>query len=262
MRRTLLIATTAAVLLIGAASAYAAINTYTTKFSFTSSKPGTVKKPVPTGFTYTITAGGTNGNRSALLTHITTKAYGLKANLKALPTCSLASIAAAKNDTGCPKAALVATGYIHAVVGSPTDFKAAAAPCNPGIDVWNSGGGKLTFFFVDGAVHNCDALGLKTGSTGPFPSTEKQQGKNLVVDTPIPEFVTSPLGLAGSLQLEYLKWNKSTTVKGKKVNILTSVGCQKGKRPYSATLTANLPTTPTTTTATETKTVSGSAACK
>ena len=82
---------------------------------------------MPIGYTETPTATGTNGNRTALLTHITTKAYGLKANLKALPTCSLASIAAAKNDTGCPKAALVATGYIHAVVGSPTDFKASAA---------------------------------------------------------------------------------------------------------------------------------------
>jgi hypothetical protein len=258
LRRTLLIATTAAVLLIGAASAYAAINTYTAQFSFTSSKAGTPAKPVPTGYTYKITATGTNGNRTALLENITTKVYGLKANLKALPTCSLNSIATAKNDTGCPKAALVATGYIHAVVGSATDFTAAAAPCNPGIDVWNSGGGKLTFFFVDGAVHNCDALGLKTGSTGPFPSTAKQQGKNLVVTTPIPSFVNRPLGLAGSLQLEYLNWTKSATVNNKKVNVLTSVGCQSGKRPWSATLTANLPTTNTT----ETKTVSGSSACK
>jgi hypothetical protein len=253
-----LIATTAAVLLIGAASAYAAINTYSTKFSFSPNKAGTVAKPVPTGYTYDITASGTGGNRTALLQRITTKAYGLKANLKALPTCSLASIAAAKNDTGCPKAALLATGYIHAVVGSATDFTATAAPCNPGVDVWNSGGGKLTFFFVDGAVHNCDALGLKTGSTGPFPATEKQQGKNLVVDTPIPDFVNRPLGLAGSLEFEHLKWTKSAQLKGKKVNILTSVGCLKGKRPYSATLQANLPTTNTT----ETKTVSGTAPCK
>jgi hypothetical protein len=259
LRKSLLIAATTAVLLVAAASAYAAINTYTARFSFTSSKAGTVKKPVATGFTYTVTAGGTHGNRSAVLESITTKVYGLKANLKALPTCSLKAIANAKSDTGCPKAALVATGYIHAVVGPATDFTSSALPCNPGIDVWNSGGGKLTFFFVDGAVHNCDALGLKTGNTGPFASTEKQQGKNLVVATPIPTFVTHPLnGLAGSLQLEYLKWNKSAKVKGKKVNVLTSVGCQKGKRPWSATLTATLPTTNTT----ETKTVSGKSTCK
>lgn len=259
MRKSLLVAATAAVLLIVAASAYAAINTYTAKFSFTSSKAGTVKKPVATGYAYNLTASGTNGNRSAVLENITTKVYGLKANLKALPTCSMKAIANAKADTGCPKAALVATGYIHAVVGSATNFTASALPCNPGIDVWNSGGGKLTFFFVDGAVHNCDALGLKTGSTGPFASSEKQQGKNLVIDTAIPTFVTHPLsGLAGSLQLEYLKWTKSTTVKGKKVNILTSVGCQKGKRPWSAKLMATLPTTNTT----ETSTVSGTSACK
>jgi hypothetical protein len=258
LRRTLLIATTAAVLLIGAASAYAAINSYTAKVTVSPAKPGTKAKPVAIGYTEDLTAAGTNGNRTALLEDIKTTLSGTKLTLKGVPTCSLSSIATAKNDTGCPKGALLAHGYIHAIVGSATDFKAPAEPCNPGLDVWNSGGGKLTYFFVDTAAHNCDALGLKTGSTGPYPATYKQQGSKVVVDSPIPSFVNRPLGLAGSLELEHLKWlNLKTKVNGEKVGVLQSVGCTGANRNYAVSFTANLPTTNTT----ETKVVSGKAPC-
>ncbi len=197
MRKSLVIVATAVVALIAAASAFAAINTYTAKVKVSPTKAGTKAKPVAIGYTEDITASGTDGNRTALLEDIKTTVSGAKLTLKGVPTCSLSSIAAAKNDTGCPKGALLATGYIHAVVGSATDFKANAAPCNPGLDVWNSGGGKLTFFFVDTAAHNCDALGLKTGSTGPYPATYKQQGGKVVVDTPIPSFVNRPARSGG-----------------------------------------------------------------
>jgi hypothetical protein len=259
LRKSLVIVTTAVVVLVAAASAFAAINSYTAKVAVSPTKAGTKSKPVAIGYTEDLTATGTAGNRTALLQDIKTTLSGAKVTLKGVPTCSLKSIAAAKNDTGCPKGALLATGYIHAVVGSATDFTAAAAPCNPGLDVWNSGGGKLTFFFVDTAAHNCDALGLKTGSTGPYPATYKQSGSKVVVDTPIPSFVNRPLGLAGSLEVEHLKWaNLKTKVNGKKVGVLQSTGCQGGKRAYAVSFTANLPTTNTT----ETKVVSGKAPCK
>jgi hypothetical protein len=258
LRKSLVIVATAVVALIAAASAFAAINTYTAKVKVSPTKAGTKAKPVAIGYTEDITASGTNGNRTALLEDIKTTMSGAKLTLKGVPTCSLDSIAAAKNDTGCPKGALLAQGYIHAVVGSATDFKANAAPCNPGLDVWNSGGGKLTFFFVDTAAHNCDALGLKTGSTGPYPATYKQQGNKVVQDTPIPSFVNRPLGLAGSLEVEHLVWkNLKTKVNGKNVGILQSTGCTGGKRDYAVSLKATLPTTNTT----ETKVVSGKAPC-
>jgi hypothetical protein len=258
LRKSLVIVVTAVVALVAAASAFAAINTYTAKITVSPAKPGTKAKPVSIGYTENLTATGTSGNRTALLEDIKTTVTGAKLTLKGVPTCSLSKIAAAKADTGCPKGALLAQGYIHAVVGSATDFKAAAAPCNPALDVWNSGGGKLTFFFVDTAAHNCDALGLKTGSTGPYPGTYKQQGSKVVADTPIPSFVNRPLGLAGSLELEHLKWfNLKTKVNGKKVGVLQSVGCTGGKRNYSVSFRANLPTTNTD----ETKVVSGKAPC-
>ena len=264
MRKSLVIAVTAAVMLIAAASAYAAINTYTAKDTVSPAKGGTANKPVSVGYTEDLAATGTNGNRTALIDDIKTKIYGLKANVKGLPTCSLNSIAIAKSDTGCPKGAMLASGSITAVIGSATNFTPAdpsAFDCDPLLHVWNAGRGKLVYFFVDtapGTAHDCGDGAIKTGAVGPYPGSRKQQGKYLVVDTPIPGYVNRPLGLAGSLESEHLKWfNLSTKVKSKKVGVVQSVGCQSGKRPYSVTFTATLPTT----NATESKTRSAKGAC-
>lgn len=259
MRRIIVIATALGVL-VAASAAYAAINTYTAPMSFSSSKAGTASKPHPTSFTQNIKAMGTNGNRTAVLLNIKTKIYGLKVNGKDFPTCSFAKIENAKNDTGCPKGALVAKGSITAELGSRTNFTVPGTPCDPDLHVWNSGQGKLTFFFVIAPpTHVCG--GLQTGSTGPYPATYKVQGKYLVTNIPIPSYVDFPVtGIAGSLTGEHLVWTShSKKVHGKKVYSIASVGCLKGKRPYSTTFTANLPTAGT---ATETDTVSGSAACR
>ncbi|MGI8505889.1 MAG: hypothetical protein ACR2MK_03630 [Solirubrobacteraceae bacterium] len=262
MRRIVLI-TTALGVLVAAASAYAAINTYQANVGFTSKKAGTAKKPVPIGFTLDLAASGTNGNRSAVLLDIKTKMYGIKLDGKDFPTCSLSRIAAAKNDNVCPKGSEVATGAIKALLGSATNFSSSApgvATCDPQLDVWNSGQGKLTFFFVDTPTHQCLGGALHTGSTGPYPATYKQQGKYTVTDVPIPSYIDFPVpGLAGSLINEHLKFfSTSKKVKGKTVAPIASVGCQGKKRPYSVTFTSNLPPAGT---AKETDTVSKSAPC-
>jgi hypothetical protein len=262
LRRFVLIAT-GVVALVAAGAAYAALNTYTAKFSFSSKKAGTPAKPVGTGFTQDLNANGVNGDRTAVLLDLKTTVYGLKADLKDFPTCSGGKIAAAKNDNVCPKGALVASGFIHAVVGPNGDFTPAATsvfPCNPALDVWNSGGNTVTFFFVDNAAHNCDSLGLKTGSTPPYPGTITYKGKNMVLDVPIPAAISFPVpGFAGSLQVEHLVWShQSKKVKGKTVISLASIGCKGGKRPWTQSFTATLPPQGP---AKETKSVSGSAPC-
>lgn len=259
MRRIVLLGT-ALVVLVAASSAYASINTYTAPFTFTSKKAGTPKKPAPVGFTENITASGTNGNRTAVLLDVKTKIYGLKVDGKDFPTCSLSKIAAALNDTVCPKKAEVATGYITASLGAQNNFQIPGTACDPELDVWNSGQGKLTFFFVDTPTHVCLGGALHTGSTGPYPATYKMQGKYLVTNVPEPHYIDFPTpGLAGSLETEHLVWFKSTAKKhGKTVAAISSVGCQKGKRPYSTTFTANLPTAGP---GTEVDTTSGTAPC-
>jgi hypothetical protein len=262
LRRMMVIAAAIAALGVMAATALAdALNTYTAKVTLTSKKAGTASKPVPIGYTQNLTAAGNNGNRTAVLLNITTKIYGLTEDGKDFPTCSLNKIATAKSDTVCPKGAKVARGSITAVLGNKNDFSPAGGPpatCDPNLDVWNSGQGKLTFFFVDTPSHQCLSGALSTGDVGPYPATVKRKGKNLVVDVPIPTYVDFPSGLAGSLESEHLVWLKHTTnVKGKTVASIASTGCSKGKRPYSTTFTSTLPTSG----AKAVSTLTGSAPC-
>jgi len=264
LKKIVLIAT-AVGLLVASGAAYAALNTYSATLKFSPKSAGTHAKPVPVSYTQNIKASNAvAGDRTGVLTDITTKIYGLKADGKDFPTCSLNTIQNAKNDTKCPKGALVATGAITATVGAAKDFTAAGTACDPLLHVWNGGQGKLTFFFVDTDTHQCLNGALSTGSVGPYPATYKTKGKYLVVDVPVPSYVSFPVkGLAGSLETEHLKWLKVTKkVKGKTVAASASIGCLKGKRPYTTTFTANLPNSTTGNPGpNDVKTVKGSAPC-
>ena len=259
MKRIVLIATAAA-MLIAAAAAFAAtapVNTYKATYKIKPGKAGSAKKPVKSSFTQKIqVTPGTPGDRAGVLLNIKTTIYGLKVDGKHFPTCPASKITS--SDTSCPKGALVASGSIKALLGPPTNPAASAAvgSCDPLLHVWNGGQGKLVFFFVDGASpHDCLNGGITTGSVPPYPATYKQSGKNLVVNVPIPKSVDYPSGLVGSLQSETLNW-KGQSSKGH--TSIASVACKKGKRPYSTAFTA----APITGGAKQTVTVKGSAACK
>jgi len=243
MLRRIVVIGTALAVLVAAVSAYAAtsgINTYTAKVSFSPNKAGSGGAPSAMGFTEKYTASGTNGNRTAPLTNIKTVVYGAVTNGKSFPTCSFAKISAAKSDTSCPKKAEVATGSITAVLGPLQDTSTSAPgqlPCNPLLHVWNAGQGKVVFFFVDQAPdHTCANGAITTGTVGPYTGGAKQVGKNLVLNTPVPSYVSFPLaGVEGSLTsltLHYLNLTSS----GKAYSASTS--CKGGKRPYSVTFTA------------------------
>jgi hypothetical protein len=263
LKRIVLVATAVA-MLIAATVAFAAattpVNTYKATVSFSPSSSGTAKQPQKLAFTQKfVVTPGTSGNRTGLLSNITNTVYGVKVNVKGFPTCSIGTITGAGTDANCPKGALVAKGSIKAILGSSTDFTATGTvgPCNPVLDVWNAGQGKLAFFFVPAASgpHACLGGGIKVGQVGPYPGTYKQSGKNLVVDVPIPMTVTSTSqGLVGSLAEETLNW-KPQTIKG--VTSIVSVACQGNKRPYTNSFTASLPGVPA-----QTVKVSGSAPCK
>jgi hypothetical protein len=248
MRRIVVI-TTALAVLIAAVSAYAAagdFNSYTAHISVSPNKAGSGKAASTLGFTQHYTASGNNGNRTAPLTDVKTKVYGLVTNGKAFPTCSQAKIAAAKSDTACPKGALVATGAITSILGpisSPSASAPGTLPCDPLLHAWNGGQGKIVFFFVEQAPnHVCANGAIQTGGVPPFTGTSKVVGKTLVMDTPIPSYVSFPItGIEGSLTSETLKWLKLTkTGNGKTAAYFASVACKNGKRPYSETFTAQM----------------------
>ena len=259
MKRIAVLITALAVLGV-AATSHAAINTYSAGITTTSTHAGTASKPVPAGYTENLQVQGTNGNRAGVQLDIKTKIYGLVENGKDFPTCTLNQIANAQTDAMCPKAAKVATGSITATVGAANNFQAAGSACNPQLDVFNSGQGKLTFFFVETPAHQCLGGALTTGATGPYPATYKQVGKYLELDVPIPNYISYPVpGLVGSLESEHLTFLKLTRqVHGKTVAATSSIGCQGHTRPYSATFTSTLPTNGP---AKEVHTVSASAAC-
>lgn len=259
MRKKLVIATTL-VMLVSAATAVAAAGPYSGSISFGSNRAGTAKKPVPIGFRLTVKASAPAGSRAPVQSEVKVKIYGVRDDGKDFPTCSVARIAAAHNDTVCPKGAEVATGYITSVLGSTTNFAQAGAACDPKLDVWNAGPGKMTYFFVTNAAHQCLGGAVKTGNTPPYGGTYKVSHGYLITDVPSPNYITHPVpGLVGSLETEHLVFSSRTAkAHGKKVYSQSSDGCLKGKRPYSVSSTWNLPTSGP---ATHVATFSGTAAC-
>ncbi len=240
MRRILVVAAALAVFGATAAAAVAATKLYSGGLAFSSDKAGTVKKPHATAYTLSVSANQPSGIRPPVQLDIKEKIYGLKVDGKDFPTCSLAKIAAAHNDNVCPKRAMFGIGYIHALLGSANDFTSAGAACDPALHVWNSGQGKLTYFFVTNNTHVCLGGSLHTGSTPPYAGTYRQSGKYFLSDVRVPPAIDYPVaGLAGSLQNEKIVFTtQSTKVHGKTAISQASVGCTKGKRPYTITITS------------------------
>ncbi len=245
--RRIIIGLTAAALLVMATAALASANHYTATISFSPGKAGSVKHPVPTGMVQNLGANPVAPNkRAAPLTDITTTTYGLKSTVTSkTPKCTAAQINAAHNDNTCPKGALVATGRVHSLLGGPNLGDATATACNPYLDIWNGGPGKLWFFFVTHSALDCG--GLTTGATAPYLGKVKEVGKNMVVDVSLPPDISTKVanhnGLYGSLIQESLTYKKG---------FQSSIGCKSGKRPYSVKYTAfSVPTV----------TVKGTASC-
>jgi hypothetical protein len=257
LKRIAITATTVVVMLVAAGSAFAAVNNYTASYKFSGGK-GTAAKPAALSFLQTIkVTSATPGSRTGILHQVQTTIQGAKVDVKGFPTCTAAKINSASNDTGCPKQALVATGSIQATLGAATDFTQPGAACDPELHVWNGGAGKLIFFFVDSASHQCLGGQLHTGQVPPWTASYKQSGKNLEVTIPIPNTVDYPLGVTGgevgSLSYQQLDW-KSQSMHG--VNDITSTGCTGAKRKYSFAFSASLPAQPV-----ENKKTAGSASC-
>ncbi len=243
--RRIIIATAALAALVVAGVATATttttFNSYGGSLTAAPKVAGSTAKPSPAGLTEVLAAASAQtGLNAAPLTDVKWTIYGLKVDSKDFPTCSAVSIEAAKTDTGCPKGSLVASGNVVAAVG-PTNRTGSTIPCDPLLHVYNSGAGKLAFFFVITGAHQC--AGQVTGAAAPYPGTiTPGPGGTLVEDSPLPPDTSTNaagIGLYASLTNENLVWSKATKkVHGKTVSFLSSVGCKAGKRPWSISYTA------------------------
>src|SRR5947209_3689287 len=221
MRRRLIIgmALTAGMLAVTAQAA-GPLNTYRAALKFSPNPAGSARHVRSLVATADLAAAGTSGNRSAPISDIKATIYGLVSYGQFFPTCSLTRIANAKNDNVCPPGAMVATGSVTADVG-PTDDQTQGAsgqlPCDPLLHVWNAGLGKLVFFLVTTASHQCANGAIQTGSVPPFPGTgmlagstgtTNSLGKWLVLDVPIPRYVDFPLsGIEASVLSVHLRFS-------------------------------------------------------
>jgi hypothetical protein len=244
--------------LVTAAGAYAAtmLNTYTGSLTFHSSKPGTPAKPSPASFRELFSATNVSaGLDAAPLIDIKLKMYGMRVDWKDFPTCSLAQVTAHYGAT-CPAKSLVSSGPITAILGPPNLAPQNTINCNPLLEVWNAGGGKVVELTTISPSLTCG--GLQTGAAAPYVVTFSQSGNWLLQDAPLPADVSTNagnLGLYSSITQNDLTWGATRRVKGKTVSFLSSIGCMHGKRPYSMRFTA------TNGSVTETKSISSTGTC-
>ncbi len=247
MRRTVTIAV-AITMLVTAAAAYAALNTYTASYAF-SGRAGSPKAPASVGYKVNYTAANvTSGYRAAPLIKIVSKVYGLSNNGQDFPKCSIATIDRSPKFNGnCPRGSLVASGRVDSLLGgtnlstSTAAGGSAGSPCRPYLDVYNGGKNVQYFFFF--VKTGTDCAGLKTGASAPWTGTISQQGKYSVESIPLPPDISTKAGnlngVFGSLITESVTYgNLTKRVRGKTVPYNASIGCLHGKRPTSTTFTA------------------------
>jgi hypothetical protein len=259
MRLAVFAATAVVALVVVGVALAASLNSYTAVITANQSGAGTPAKPVALGFTQKLGAKFSSGNTSPLaapLTDIKVSLPKVKFNPKGFPVCTAATIAKAQTDAGCPKGALIATGPVTAQLYAPKSSTnpAVGTPvnCDPVLDAWNAGNGKVTDFFKITAGHQCN--GLQTGAVAPWTGSIKQSGTTLVYDTPLPGPVSTNagnLGLYSALEAETITFQKVTAKVGGKVTpYFESIGCVSGKRPYTVSFTATDGSTKATSTVT------------
>jgi hypothetical protein len=237
---------TALVMLVSATAAYAAagFNNYAGTNQTFSKGVGSKKSPVGLSYTQTLNAKNVDSTKAAaVLTNIQVKTYGLVSNSSKFPTCDGTKFTTLKSDKQCPKLSKFASGHVNSDLGDPTLALSNRTPCNPDLDVFNAGHNKLWFFFTTHSASQC--AGLTTGATAPYQGTVKQQGNFQVVNIPLPPDISTRVAFQpnfyGSLIHETLAWPKlklAKKVKGKTVYNNVSVGCVKGKRPWTVTYTS------------------------
>ena len=181
----------------------------------------------------------------APLTDIKTTIYGLKSDGKDFPTCSMAKITTAGNDTVCPKGALVATGAITAILGRRRSDLQRAGPAAvrpaPRRLERRAGQARVLLRRPGHHPHVPRRRDQDRAASGRIPATYQAVGKNLVMDTPIPNVRVVPAhrgrGLAHERDAE-LEEPEHEAQERQDRALRASVACKGGKRPYSVTFTA------------------------
>lgn len=215
-------------------------NTYAVGGLVTGGK-GSKAKPVPAGVAFNYQVGEASGGRPSPVKRYKIDLYGVRAvNGSKFPSCSAASMNAAKSDRGCAKGSLVGTGAIQNAAGATTNIQDKSIPCNVTVKVYNSGTKKGALFISGSpagtgaskcAVPIAQAIPVKyvTGSGG---------GTALQFD--VPAGLLHPIPGVDNAVVNVKSTIRKLTVKksGKTYGYYESVGCKGSTRPIKVTFTA------------------------
>lgn len=161
---------TAVVALLGAiaAVAYAQLpertNAYTVGGSTSPAKPGSTKRPVPIGISFSYTVAEQSGLRPAPVQKYSIRFKGVRENSGLFPGCRYTRINNAQGSHVCPKGSLLGKGRLVAVAGGESNRADKSINCPLNVEVFNGGKGKATIYVVGGS-------GAPAGKTTACPTT-------------------------------------------------------------------------------------------
>jgi hypothetical protein len=214
-----------------AAVAVAQSSNYTVTASTSPAKPGTAKKPVTEGVSFSVTA--PSGDRPPTSQRFAVTFGGMKANGKAFKTCTASAINAKQSDSACSSAAKVGSGTINTLSGAadvPTDV---SVPCNLNLTIYNAGAGKAALWLNGGPGIAGAACPITIAQAIDAKFVKAGSGTSLQFD--IPSNLRHPIpGLNNGIsQIKASILKKSS----KGTGYFVSTSC-KGSRPITLTLTS------------------------
>ncbi len=215
-----------------------ALNEYTLQATFSPSKAGSVKKPVPAGVRLGFNVVDTENKRPLGLEKFSIRLNGTAFNGAFFQKCSANEITQAQSDENC-EGSLVAQGYARNIAGNRQDRNDKSQTCYLTLRLHNSGRGKMALF-VRGSQT------APAGQTCPLnlqvaiPVSISTSGGNSSINLTIPESLKHPLAtLTNSIVEMRLNLTRRTVRRSGKTRgfLETRGGCTGGRRPVNFTFT-------------------------
>lgn len=253
------LAITAAVLAVALATAAVAVAQSPSGYKVTAStapaKAGSKKKPVAVKLRFGVDASGLTGRP------VTSQSFevgfaGIRTNGKAFRTCTAAKINAAQSDRGCARAARVGSGRVHNLAGATGNLADTSITCDLNLTIYNAGNRRVALFLQGGpsvAGASCP-IGIAQAIDARFVRISGGEALRFDIPTNLRHPVT---GLDnGIVTIDSTILKRTTKVgrgkRARRVGYLESVGCRRGRRAVTLTLTSETGATTTS---------SGSARC-
>lgn len=237
MKKIAIFMATALVLSLSAvAFAQSGGNSYTVEGATSPSKAGSKKKPVGVKLDFDFSVDGANGQRPAVVNSYAIFFGGLKANYASFPKCAISKMEADQSIDGCPKGAIVGTGFIENATGLKSDQNDRSIHCNAQLWVVNSGGGKGAIFVKGDPASSNPKTNCAIELAAPIPTTFKNSSKGTTLTFTVPQVLKHPATTLDNAVLKTESTIKKVKAKGK--YFYESIGgCKGGKRDVSVTFT-------------------------